>query len=909
MKASIFMLFRRFANLYILAALAILFFAQNKIYSQSISNPSDEQKIDLILKEFDSGVDPGAAVIAVKDGEIIFQKGYGLADLQKNTKINEFTNFRLASVSKQFTAMCIMILKERGKLKYENSLKDIFRDFPDYGKKIKIKNLLQHTSGLVDYEDMVPDTAKSQVHDLDVLRMMMSVDSTYFIPGERYQYSNSGYAMLAMIVEKVSGKKYADFLKENIFEPLDMNGSVAYEKGISEISNRALGYVKTESGFKERDQSSTSAVLGDGGIYTSITDYIKWDAALYTEKLVSRRTLEEAFSAAMLNDGSRINYGFGWMPGFAQNVKFVEHGGSTCGFTNHVIRIPELRLTVVILTNRYGVAKLSDYCKEITNIFSNNLFKLQDGAKAPVKTDTLKMIEGYEKLIGLRFTETERDSMYEGVKDYINNYKNIRQIDLNNSVMPSLLFNPLPDSFKFAKSKSRLFVAGYDKTGLPENKDDLAFYSIGQLASLIKTKKITSVELTKFFIERLKKYSPKLYCLITLTEDLALEQAKKADEEISRGKYRGLLHGIPYGVKDLLSTKKYKTTWGSVPYKDQIIDEDAGVIKKLEAAGAVLVAKLTMGELAWGDVWFGGKTRNPWAPETGSSGSSAGPASATSAGLVPFAIGTETYGSIVSPSTICGTTGLRPTYGRVSRKGAMALSWSMDKIGPICRSAEDCAIVFNYIYGPDEGDPTLYDASFVYDQKLDMSKLKIGYLKSEFDKNYEFKKSDSLTLEIFRKLGAELIPIELPKFPFGDLSIMLDAEAAAAFDGLTRSGKDDMMIRQIKNAWPNAFRTARFIPAVEYINASRLRSMLIQKMNEMISSVDLYIAPSFEGNNLLLTNLTGHPCVVFPNGFSEKGLPQSITITGKLFDEALLLKTAKKYQDATDYHLKHPNLK
>jgi Asp-tRNA(Asn)/Glu-tRNA(Gln) amidotransferase A subunit family amidase len=378
------------------------------------------------------------------------------------------------------------------------------------------------------------------------------------------------------------------------------------------------------------------------------------------------------------------------------------------------------------------------------------------------------------------------------------------------------------------------------------------------------------------------------------------------DEEIAEGKYRGMLHGIPFGAKDLLATKDYKTTWGATPYKDQMIDEDATVIIKLEEAGAVLCAKLTLGALAWGDVWFDGMTRNPWDTTQGSSGSSAGSASSVSAGLLPFAIGTETWGSIVSPSTVCGTTGLRPTYGRVSRAGAMALSWSMDKIGPICRSSEDLAIVFEAIYGPDKLDQTLYDVPFNYKPEVDFSKLKIGYLKNDFDKQYDFHSQDSVTLLKLKELGADLIPIELPELPVNDLSIILSAEAGAAFDELTRSNRDDLLVRQIKDAWPNVFRASRFIPAVEYINANRIRFLLIQQMQELMNKIDLYVATSWEGDNLLLTNLTGHPCVVLPNGFSEVGIPTSITFIGRLFEEGKLIAFAKKYQDTTNFNKQHP---
>ncbi|MBK9096933.1 MAG: amidase [bacterium] len=522
------------------------------------------------------------------------------------------------------------------------------------------------------------------------------------------------------------------------------------------------------------------------------------------------------------------------------------------------------------------------------------------------QTISKENIENAEKIIGLEFTDAERDSMQTTLNEQLVNYESIHKFNLENSIPPAILFNPIPVDFKFPEEQSPIKLSDYSYAKLPEDERDLAFYSIGELAELIRTKQITSTELTKFFLNRLKKYDPELHCVISLTEERALKQAKLLDDEIAEGKYRGMLHGIPFGAKDLLATREYRTTWGSVPYKDQIINKDATVIQKLEEAGAVLCAKLTMGELAWGDVWFGGMTRNPWDTTKGSSGSSAGSASAVSAGLLPFAIGTETWGSIVSPSTVCGTTGLRPTYGRVSRAGAMALSWSMDKIGPICRTTEDLVIVFDAIIGPDGTDQTLYDILFNYEPEMDFSKLKIGYLKNDFEKQYDFHSQDSVTLAKLKELGAELIPIELPEIPLNDLSIILSAEAGAAFDELTRSNRDDLLVRQIKNAWPNVFRASRFIPAVEYINANRIRFLLIQQMQELMEKIDLYVAPSWEGDNLLLTNLTGHPCVVLPNGFSENGTPTSITFIGRLFDEGRLIAFAKKYQDATDFHKKHP---
>jgi len=529
-------------------------------------------------------------------------------------------------------------------------------------------------------------------------------------------------------------------------------------------------------------------------------------------------------------------------------------------------------------------------------------------AIAPVPSITTVDIAGAERLIGLQFSEAKRDSMLDGLNDQRENYSRIRRVSLPNSVVPAIQFNPIPPGTTFRQVRKHFVASGISDIPVPKNIEECAFFSIGQLGHLLKSRKITSEELTRMYLARLKKYGPKLECVVTLTEDLALKQARQADQEIAAGRYRGPLHGIPYGAKDLLATKGTRTTWGSVPYKDQVIDQDATVIQRLREAGAVLVAKLTMGELAWGDVWFGGMTRNPWNYNQGSSGSSAGSAASTAAGLVGFSIGTETYGSIVSPSTRCGTTGLRPTYGRVSRTGAMALSWSMDKIGPICRTVEDCALVFNAIYGPDGKDQTLYDLPFNYTPRIDLKRLRIGFLKADFDSVKEDRGNNEATLAALRSLGADLKPIALPNYPIDDLGIILSAEAGAAFDDLTRSGKDDLLVRQIKDAWPNVFRLSRFIPAVEYIQANRVRSLVIHDMAELMADVDVIVAPPLTGENVLLTNLTGHPCVVLPNGFSKEGTPTSVLFLGRLFDEATLLAVAKKFQDATEFHLKHPAL-
>ena len=519
---------------------------------------------------------------------------------------------------------------------------------------------------------------------------------------------------------------------------------------------------------------------------------------------------------------------------------------------------------------------------------------------------TRKKVAAAQELLGLDFTRVEQDSMLGVLKEYLANYDSLRKFSIPNSLAPVLVFDPIPTGFRYKArlGKTKLSLVGSVK--MPARKDDLAFYSVRELGELIRTRQITSTALTKLFFERLKKYNPMLLCVVNLTEERALKEAAKADAEIAAGHYRGTLHGIPYGAKDILAAKGYPTTWGSSIFKDQMIDEDAAVVKKLADAGAVLVAKMTVGEFAWGDVWFGGITRNPWDTAQGSSGSSAGSASAVSAGCLPFAIGTETWGSIVSPSTRCGATGLRPTFGRVSRAGAMALSWSMDKIGPICRTVEDCAIVFNAIRGPDGVDRAVRNYPFNYSAGIDLKKLRIGYLKKDMEKDTSNTPFNTAVLETFKKMGATLHPVELPKLPISPLGFILTAEAAAAFDDLTRSNQDDRMVRQIKDAWPNYFRGSRFIPAVEYIQANRLRRVVIDEMAGLMDSIDVYIAPAFEGDNLLLTNLTGHPCVVLPNGFDKDGHPTSITFMGRLYDEATLLAFAKAYQDATDFHKKHP---
>jgi Asp-tRNA(Asn)/Glu-tRNA(Gln) amidotransferase A subunit family amidase len=531
------------------------------------------------------------------------------------------------------------------------------------------------------------------------------------------------------------------------------------------------------------------------------------------------------------------------------------------------------------------------------------------GGQTNTNLITREAVQDAERLIGLNFSDAKIDQMRSGLKSQLEDFEALHKIELSNSVPPAILFNPLPVGFQFEKGASRFKISSVSRVALPTNEDDLAFYSIGQLGWLVRHRQITSEKLTRLCLERIRKYAPRLECIVTVTEELALQQARRADEEIRSGHYRGPLHGIPYAAKDLLAVKGIRTTWGAAPYTNQVFETDATVIKRLEQAGAVLIAKTSLGELAMGENWFGGSTRNPWNLKEGSSGSSAGSCAGVSAGLFPFAIGTETLGSIVSPCDRCGVTGLRPSYGRVSRTGAMSLSWSMDKIGPICRTAEDCAIVFNAIYGPDGVDQTLYDAPFKYDPKLKWKQLRVGCLQSDFEKETGDRKTNSAAaLAKLRSLGVNLIPVQLPDYPVDNISFLLSTEGSAAFDDLTRSGRDDLLKQQDGWAWPNTFRRRRFVPAVEYLQAQRIRYLLIQEMAKSFDKVDVIVAPAFAGKGLLISNLTGHPCVVVPDGFSKAGTPTSICFIGKLFDEGRVLAVAKQYQDATDFHKKHPRV-
>ncbi len=512
------------------------------------------------------------------------------------------------------------------------------------------------------------------------------------------------------------------------------------------------------------------------------------------------------------------------------------------------------------------------------------------------------------EIAGVSFSDEERTQMVNGLRMQAQRLVALHAVHIDNAIAPALVFSPLPRPDAVPTGPQRpIQPSRVAVRSAPAALESLAYASVVELADLVRRRQVTSTQLTTMYLTRLERLDPQLKCVTNLTRERALTKAKEADAEIARGRYRGPLHGIPWGAKDLLATRGTVTTWGTAPYRDQMIDEDATVVERLDAAGAVLIAKLTLGELAQGDQWYGGMTRNPWKLDQGSSGSSAGPASATAAGCVGFAIGSETLGSISSPSTRCGVTGLRPTFGRVPRTGAMALSWSMDKLGPMARTVEDCALVLAAIHGPDGKDATVHRAPFNWRGGAGVRGLRIGVMQAAFDQPRATKTFDDASLEVIRGLGAELVPVELPAVPYDAMRIILTAEAGAAFDELTRSGRVRELAQQGPGAWPNTFRTARLIPAVDYVNANRVRTMAITAWDALMQRVDVIVAPTNSGQ-LLATNLTGHPAVILPNGFREDGTPVSLTFLGRLFGEEALLQVAQAFQDATPHHRKHPAL-
>jgi Asp-tRNA(Asn)/Glu-tRNA(Gln) amidotransferase A subunit family amidase len=511
---------------------------------------------------------------------------------------------------------------------------------------------------------------------------------------------------------------------------------------------------------------------------------------------------------------------------------------------------------------------------------------------APITPDTIKEAEW---IAGLKLSEADRKAVAERVNQWQRGFRRLREVKLGNATPFPLVFQPAPGIAPGAKS-GKVEMTDKDPPKKPDSDAGLAFLPLTALAGLVRTRKVSSVELTKLYLARLKEHDPTLQCVVTLTEKTALEQAEQADKEIAAGKYRGALHGIPWGAKDLIAYPGYPTTWGAEPYKEQTLEEKATVAKRLDEAGAVLVAKLSLGALAWGDRWYGDRmTKSPWNPRMGSSGSSAGSASATAAGLVGFSLGSETLGSIVSPSRVCGNSSLRPTFGRVSRHGCMTLSWSMDKIGPLCRSIEDCALVFGAIHGRDGLDGAAVDQPFSWPCPRALKTLKVGYVEGSAREN---------DLNVLRGLGVQLVPIKLPtKYRFNDMNVILYVEAAAAFDELTRTGME-----KGPNNWKPYFQAGQLVSATDYLRANRIRALLIQEMQELMEKVDLYVSG---GEDLVTTNLTGHPQIVLPNGFTKQRgseVPTSLLLTGRLFGESELLAVGHAYQKATDHHTRQPKL-
>jgi Asp-tRNA(Asn)/Glu-tRNA(Gln) amidotransferase A subunit family amidase len=555
--------------------------------------------------------------------------------------------------------------------------------------------------------------------------------------------------------------------------------------------------------------------------------------------------------------------------------------------------------------------------------FSIGGLGLMPGALMAVAQDalriTLEMLEAAQRIAGLSFTREEQERILvrlNGQAGPLPGFDALRAADLG-STQPAIVFNPVLPG-KTLPSERRPLRRQALEVSMPATDEELAFLPVTHLAKLVETRQITPTELTQLYLSRLKRYDPRLLCVVNLTEDLALRQARRADEEIAAGTYRGPLHGIPWGLKDLFAVRGTKTTWGMTPYRDRVIDLDSSVYSRLaDDAGAILVAKLSTGALAVTARWFGGLTRNPWNTEQDAAGSSAGPGSATAAGLVGFSIGTDTGGSIIGPSTRNGITGLRPTFGRVSRHGAMVLAWTQDTVGPMCRSAEDCAIVFDAIYGPDGRDNTIIDVPFNWDATADVTRLRVGYARAAFEETIAespdnpdaaalaraTRTNNQEALRVIRSLGVEVVPFDLPDVSIPAIDFIRYAETAAFFDDITRSGLlteveegPEMSIR------PTEIRSAYFTPAVEFIQANRFRTRMMQQMDEAMADLDLFI-----GSQQALTNRTGHPVVSMPSGFF-RGSPTALHFTGKLFGDSEILLLAHAFQAATDHHLKHPQL-
>jgi Asp-tRNA(Asn)/Glu-tRNA(Gln) amidotransferase A subunit family amidase len=538
--------------------------------------------------------------------------------------------------------------------------------------------------------------------------------------------------------------------------------------------------------------------------------------------------------------------------------------------------------------------------------------------QAPARI-TKEVVECGETLTGVDFEPAETDLMMNLVNTNREHYEAIRRVPLAPDVEPAFSYRPpRPKATGKASANARPPREKVAGVRVASNIDQLAFEPAARLGQLIAARAVSSTDLTRMYVDRLKRFDDRLHCVITLTESTALEQAARADGDLKAGRVRGPLHGVPYGIKDLFATRGIRTTWGAKPYEDQMFDYDSTTVERLRDAGAVLLAKLTTGELAVGDLWFGGRTRNPWNPETGSSGSSAGPAAAVAAGLVGFAVGTETGGSIVSPASTCGVVGLRPTYGRVSRHGVMTLRWTLDKVGALARAVDDCAIVLNTIYGPDGRDDTVADVPFGWPARTEIKGVRLGYVKEEFENPPENASAEERgrwparramlesALDVFRAAGAALEAVTLPDLPAQSLYSILNAEAGAMFDDLVRSGRVRELAGKAANHRANQLRAARYIPAVEYIRAQRVRTLLLHRMNALFTRVDAFVAPASSAS-VTMSNLTGHPAIVLKSGFLE-GMPEAVMVTGRLFDEATILRVAHAYERRTPWSQRHPAL-
>lgn len=547
-----------------------------------------------------------------------------------------------------------------------------------------------------------------------------------------------------------------------------------------------------------------------------------------------------------------------------------------------------------------------------STLFPGALWARSEGGQEAI---TPEMIDHAARLAGLEFSREDREEMVEALQGNLELYAELREIPIDQNVAPPLYFNPMVPGQRLSDERLPFRPSPTPAVRRPADLEEVAFWPVTHLSALVSSGQATSVELTRMYLRRLRRYDPVLACVVTLTEALAMEQAERADAEIAAGRHRGPLHGIPWGAKDLLAARGYPTTWGSEAYRDQTLDYDATVVRRLADAGAVLVAKLSTGELARGDRWFGGKrTRNPWNPEQGSGGSSAGPAAATAAGLVGFSIGTETLGSIVGPSRTCGVTGLRPTFGVVSRHGVMPACWSLDKVGPICRSVEDAALVLEAVRGPDLLDLAVVDRPFNWDAARPLAGLRVGYLAEAFEGTPRgeggaaARRNDGATLDALRRLGVELRPFALPEDAGMDALQVLLVDEAAAFDELVQTGRIDLLIQDRDEPEDMLMRVARLFPGVEYVQMNRRRMLLMRRMAEAMADLDVYVAPHGGSPNNSATNLTGHPAVTVPNGFAPDGTPTGILFVGKLYGEADMLRLAKAYQDATDFHLRRPRL-